>query len=223
MSLNKSVQVHSCRINKKDRYPRKLLVSGDLYIGDLGVGIGEQEWYYPLPKSCRCKRYVTVGEATEFVEQGRAVWILQFRRRKGEVVLNEEVSTKIWLRVEEPRVPRVDMISKADVERAFIGSERKSAHYIFNPIKKKFVTVRTLPKGFTAKDWAEEAEEENKFEKNHKERFIRYIEDCHDISMGFRAQLMVPFSPDPFEGRVLFPFGPETRTFGGVGKIKLDF
>lgn len=43
-------------------------------------------------------------------------------------------------------------------------------------------------------------------------RFIKYIENVHKMHMEARAKLIVPFIPDPFEGRVLFPFGKDQRT-----------
>jgi hypothetical protein len=43
-------------------------------------------------------------------------------------------------------------------------------------------------------------------------RFIKYIEDVHKMFMKERAKLIVEFKEDPFEGRVLFPFGPDQRT-----------
>lgn len=211
----KSVLVHSCRIRKEKGAPRDCLVSGYLYVGELGIKIGDQSWYYPLPESCRCKRRVSVAEATEFEARGWAVWILQFKRRKGEVVLNDEVSTKIWMPVVRERVPRVDLISRADVERAYIGSERKSSHYKYFPVLKMHLVVQGAPEGKTLKEWLKEAEEEKNFEARIRRQFYRYIEDCHELTMDFRAKLLVPFQPDPFEGRVLFPFSPDQRTMGG--------
>jgi hypothetical protein len=48
-----------------------------------------------------------------------------------------------------------------------------------------------------------------------KDEFKKKIEDIHQMQMEFRAKLIVPFRPDPFDGRVLFPFTPDQRTSGG--------
>jgi hypothetical protein len=46
-------------------------------------------------------------------------------------------------------------------------------------------------------------------------KFVRYIEEVHDMLSKGLQDLMVPFRPDPFEGRVLFPFALDERTPGG--------
>jgi hypothetical protein len=208
----KSVSVHSCNV-KKDGCPRIAVRSGDLYIGALGVALEKQDWYYPLPKKCRCKRQVTVAEATEFVGDGRAVWILRFRRDKGRVVLNDEAVCSIWMPVERERVPRIDLISRADIERSIFGSERKSKHYQYDPSKKRFESL-SQPKGMSRKDWLDDLKAEEAFERKIRREYANYIDECHRVAMEARAELMAPFRPDPFEGRCLFLFHDE-RTAGG--------
>lgn len=210
----RNILVHSCRV-KRDGCPRYAVISGDLYVGELGKGLEEQSWYHPLPKSCRCKRYIGVDEATEYVGRGWAVWILQFKRKKGEVILNEEVSTKVWMPVVRERVPRVDLISRADIERSVIGSEQKSRHYKFNPVSKRFEIIKEVPEGMTEKEWIKDATDEINFERRIRKQYTRYINECYKVAMDARAELIVPFRPDPFEGRTLFPFNVDQRTQGG--------
>ena len=217
--MSKPILVHSCTI-KKDGCPRDLVISGNAYVGELGVSLDNQGWYYPLPSSCRCKRRVSAADATEWVGRGWAVWILQFKRRKGEVVLNDEVSTKIWMPVERSRVQRVDLISRSDVERAYIGSEKKSKHYKYNRDLKRYVSIRTIPEGMNVKQWHDDEKQEVKFEKRIRSQYSDYIEEVHELYMGFRAKLIVPFIPDPFEGRCLFSFNSDQRTVGGYAEIK---
>jgi hypothetical protein len=185
-------------------------------VGELGVGLAEQGWYYPLPAKCRCKRMISTSEATEFVGRGWGVWILQFKRRKGEVVLNDVVSTKIWMPVERARVPRVDLISRSDVERAYTGSEQESKHFVYNRDLQKYIVV-PRPEGVTEKQWLADAKKEVDFENRIQKQYSDYIEQVHDLYMSFRAELIVPFRPDPFLGRVLFPFQKDLRTEGGLG------
>lgn len=211
MLVKRSVAVHSCHVRKDGKF-RDTLITGDLYVGELGVSIEQQSMYYPLPKSCRCKRRVSVAEATSFVAQGWAVWILQFKRKRGEVVLNDEVSTKIWMPVVRERVPRVDLISRADIERATIGSDKLSQHSKFNPVTNRFEPIKEPPIGVTAKEWAEDAAEEVNFERRIRRQYRRYIEACHQVTMDARAELMAPFRPDPFEGRTIFSFGKCQQT-----------
>lgn len=217
MTITKNILAHSCRI-KKDGRPRDLVVSGERYVGELGVNLAEQEWYYALPKKCRCKRYVSVAEATEFVASGWAVWILRFKRVRGEVRLNESGGEdQIWIRVVRERVPRVDLISRADIERSVLGSEKKSKHYRYNREKQRYEVITEVPEGYTKKQWMEDAENEVKFERRIRKQYSQYIQQCHDLTLGFRSRLVVPFQPDPFEGRTLFSFSKDERTVGGKG------
>jgi hypothetical protein len=213
--INKNVRVHTCTV-KRDPKPRDMVESGVKCVGELGIGLEEQKSYSDMPKSCRCRMFCTSAEATEFVKEGAAVWVLKFERKRGEVVLNDKWhGREIWRRVVRERVPRVDLISRADIERAFIGSEVRSKHFIFNKVSKKFEPIRVIPEGMTKKDWMEDALKEAKFEKRIRDQFRQYIDECHKVTMDFRAKLIVPFQEDPFEGRTIFAFGSEQRTEGG--------
>jgi predicted Holliday junction resolvase-like endonuclease len=141
------------------------------------------------------------------------VWILRFRRDKGRVVLNNEAVSSIWMPVERERVPRIDLISRADIERSIFGSERKSKHYRYNSYKKRFETV-THQVGLSKKEWQDDLKSEEQFERRIRKQYQQYIDECHRVAMEARAELMAPFRPDPFEGRCLFLFHDE-RTAGG--------
>jgi hypothetical protein len=210
------------------------------YVGELGIELKKQTWFFPIPKSCRCNkgRYVGTKEATRFVEQGKAVWALY--RKDGEMQIDERM---IWMPVVKERVPRVDMISRADVERAYIGSELRSGHYVYDRKKQKFVVIGTMPEGINKAEWAADAEAEVKHEKNIRKKFSQDIEECHGMILWSRIQCGrtrtvvrnglercegkwgIPLDDksytiraerkDPFEGRSLLPFSPESRTFGG--------
>lgn len=182
-------------------------------MGELGIGIAQQEWYYPLPLSCRCRRYITLTEATESVACGQAVWLLKVKKQA--VIPDEK---RIWMPIVREKVPRVDLISRPDIERAVIGSERISKHYQYNPRSKRYVMIRIVPEGMTKTEWMEDAKKEIAFEKRIRSQYQKYIEECHKIYMDNRAKLMVPFKPDPFEGRTLFTFANDQRTFGGIGE-----
>jgi hypothetical protein len=205
-ALNKSVLVHSCH-PKDELIPKDLLVPNERYVGE--TNIEKQVWFRPFPKSCRCRRYITLYEADEQVGCGQAIWVLKIKR--GAVIPDE---SQVWMPIVREKVPRIDLITKADIERCYIGSERKSKHYVFNKSKKKFVVIRTIPEGMTKKEWDEDAQEEINFERRFRKQFKEYIEGCHAVTMEARAKLIVPFKPDPFDGRTLF-FTPDERTAGG--------
>lgn len=153
-----SVKVHTCLI-KDDEKVRKYLIPGELYLA-LEDGY---KGYRAIPTKCDCKKHVTTQQAETLVSTGQAQVIWKTKRRLIEPDLN-----CIWMS-QSRQVPRVDLISTADIERAFL---------------------------------------------DHNEDSIAYIEMVHELYMENRAALIVPFRPDPWEGRTLFTFAREERTKG---------
>jgi hypothetical protein len=127
----------------------------------------EMKWFRSIPEKCNCKLLLSTNKAQEFIDQGKAIFIYGIKRHK--LYIDE---TQILLPVEKRQTPRVDLITKADIERAYCDK---------------------IPK------------------------YIEYIEMVHEMIMIERAKLIVPFREDPTEGRLLFPFGADQRTYGGHG------
>ena len=213
--INRPILVHSCRIEPNGSL-RENVVSGDSYVGELGIKLEQQVWYYPLPKTCRCKRRISVSEATEYEQDGRAVWILKFIRRKGEVILNpDQTFNAVWMPIVRERVPRVDLITRADIERGYIGSEKRSKHWIFNQTLKKFVRVGTIPEGMTKQEWIKDGFEEEAFERKIRRQYEQYINECGKLLIEGRRKILTTYWPepfDPFRGQPIFVFGPDNRT-----------
>jgi hypothetical protein len=169
----------------------------------------ESLYYLKLPKSCRCRKFITMYAADQFVESGKATRTFKLLARGLQKDENQ-----IWMPIVRERVPRVDLISRSDMERAYIGSNQKSRHHQYNPSTKKFEVIRTVPEGLTLGQWLLKAEEEVQFERRIRKQYKQYIDQCHDVTMNARAELIVPFQRDPFEGRTIFSFGNEQRTAG---------
>jgi hypothetical protein len=223
------VRVHSCRIQlrtipfenlmREERYVeikkmRKVRDFGRPEPGKLSEAfvIEEREeveslYYLKLPKSCRCRKFITMYAADQFVESGKATRTFKLLARGLQKDENQ-----IWMPVVRERVPRVDLISRSDMERAYIGSNQKSRHHQYNPRTKKFEVIRTVPEGLTLGQWLLKAEEEVQFERRIRKQYKQYIDQCHDVTMAARSELIVPFRVDPFEGRTLFSFAKEQRT-----------
>ena len=193
------VLAHACRLC--ELVHRDKLEAHRRYIGE--KNIEAQIWYAPLPKRCRCRWFITLHQADDLVGNGEALWVL--KTENGALVQDE---TQIYM-PRRVRVPRVDLISRADIERAYIGSENKCRHHVYNPIKKKFVVKQTIPENMTKQQWLEDAEKEIQHERRIRKQYRVYIEECHKVTMDERAKLIRPFQPDPFEGRTIFAFGPE--------------
>jgi len=119
-----------------------------------------------LPDRCRCRKWIKLFDADQQIQMGSAFRIL--RKKRGALTADER---EIWMPIirlssELPRVPRIDLITSTDIERAYVYDQQK---------------------------------------------FIDHIERVHKMYMEERAKLIVPWIPDPFEGRALFIF-PDERS-----------
>lgn len=119
-TLEYTVAVHWCKM-PADEHLRKNLESGNRYLLCM---IGETPWYRLLPKTCKCRKKITMAEASTLLQQGVAnpIWISG--RKAVEVDM-----TSIWM-AQQRQVPRVDLISRADIERAYIDHMKSSMEYI---------------------------------------------------------------------------------------------
>jgi hypothetical protein len=109
-----SVLIHSCQLDFSERL-RQYLIPGERYIF---VGNG----YRILPKRCRCKKQVTKAKAEQMVADGIAEPVWKTRCRRVQIDF-----TRIWM-AQQVQVPRVDLISQADIERFVEGNETSIAY-----------------------------------------------------------------------------------------------
>ena len=167
------VLVHTC--HDRDTDPRRLPqfnLDRKYYTDDPKFSS-----FLPLPLKCKCKKMVSKNKAKDMLENGQALSVFKpplARAKDSEegLRLNDDRLdlTQIVSVVNRAQTPRVDVITKADVERAYISG--------------------------SAED-------------------IEHIERMHAMLVESLLELIVPWSPDPQEGRLLFPFGPDQRTIGG--------
>lgn len=185
-----SVKTHTCRllsdqvIFEEDmqpgkryiniRYPRQEGKKEKPYLEE----VKREPEYYAFPEKCKCRLWMTLHDAVELNKCGQALWA--YGVFDGVISVHwpgKQSVGHIWRPVVREKVPRIDLITKADIQRAY---------------------------GFKYERLSRQQDE-----------FARYIEEVHAISMQERAKLIVPFKPDPFHGRVLFPFSNDQRTVGG--------
>jgi hypothetical protein len=239
--VNKSVLVHSCHplsgelsrtaLEIEGRYVEKINTLGGKDLGAvprLGqeapppLALLSEPQYLIMRSKCRCRRWITLWEADEYHQIGKAFQVLMLTR--GALVRDESL---IWMPVTRERVPRVDLISRPDIERAFIGSDKLSKHFFYNATKKRYEPVGK-PAGAVQHDWLMEARAEIEFEQKFRKRFQSMIDEWHNMYMTERAKWIVDWSTveakwqeangskdDPFLGRQLLAFGPDQRTWGG--------
>ena len=182
-----SVRVHSCLLlDERGSFIEDKLIPAERYICVKNPRKDEpveksylEEWtkepeYYMMRSKCSCRKWTTFHDAVEMAKSGQALWA--YRVKKQTVYRCEpgfprsDAVGHIWTPVIVGQVPRIDLITRSDIERAYVSEVGAS---------------------------------------------ITYIEEVHKLQMEERAKLIVPFVPDPQEGRCLFPFAADQRTAGG--------
>jgi len=187
MTEDRRVLVHSCYCIVQDQ-PESALVPDVNYVSADAAPVGSSEaWFHVLPFKCKCRKRISFHEAEEQMQVGRARPIIRYTAKaRINTVLDHENFSRgsyggtpmVWMPIVRAQTPRVDLITSIDIERAFCCDCRRE------PGQK-------LWKKFHSKDCSGR-------------RHSRYIDEVHQIYLDNRAELIVPFSPDPFEGRVLF-------------------
>lgn len=117
-----SVRVHSCLVQFNIR-AEKFLTIGNKYL--MMASEDERDvWYRLLPKRCNCRKMVTKIYADDLVSTGQAQPIWRFKRHKIEMDYSS-----IWM-AQQRQVPRIDLISKADIERMAIDQNQDAIDYV---------------------------------------------------------------------------------------------
>ena len=164
MISGRRVIVHSCHAETEIRNKENFNSRRRYYSDD-----PKFESFKAIPIKCSCKKMVTEEQAKIYIEQGKAFKV--YKPKDKRPLDDKRVDHyQIVMPVTKSQTPRVDLITKADIERAYVDGQ---------------------------------------------EKYIRQIELIHEMIMEERAKLIVPFQEDPCDGRLLFPFGPDQRTYRG--------
>ena len=226
-----SVKVHTCRL-LQDYGPGTLeeqILPSNRYIcvrnprADEGAPKSwleqvtkEPEYYRMRPDgNCKCRKWITFREAIDLCDSGHALWA--FKKKDGKVLRCEPDPPRrnalgplrgalghIWRPVVVGRVPRIDLITKADIERAYVNKVPSSIKKI-EMIHEMHMEARALMfYGLTIEDGQVI---ENKDGVPHLVGNQRKV--------GSRAYGAPEFIDDPMAGRCLFQFTADERTAGG--------
>jgi hypothetical protein len=170
--IHKSVVVHHCfllhQISEKQVKPSDTEIRRYVLWGVTKEGVKQ---FRQIPQKCRCRKRVSVEDAEAMWANGSAEEVYKCKEDKVFPERDEKgYRTMVWCRFwtdAKAKIARIDMVTRADVERAYVDLKKESQDL---------------------------------------------IEEVHLMQMLSRAALIAPFRPDPFEGRVLFPFSPDERT-----------
>lgn len=109
------VLVHTCHDRKTEiRYIDKLDYARKYYTDD-----PKFVSFKPLPEKCDCKRFVSDDKRDELLMKGTA--LLVYMPKEGHSLNEDRVDwSQIVMVVNRTQTPRVDLITKADMERAYV-------------------------------------------------------------------------------------------------------
>lgn len=186
----KGVLLHTCHDRKTEIRTYKHLNHERFYY----TSDDKFDSFKAVPLKCECKRYLSDLKAWELVIAGDALPV--YKPKEGQLLhaINDVDDAQIVMVVDRPQTPRVDLITKADMERAYTPTVLKAVVEAVQTGNKSVFDKHKVSISVDSSD------------------FVDHIEAVHDMIMEARAALIVPFQPDPLDGRILFPFGPDQRT-----------
>ena len=232
-TIEKSVLVHSCELQPVVR-PESSLQIGAKYVlvkedpAEISTvafdGTGQ---YFALKDKCNCRQLVTFAESENILKIGgaKAIWHLNLKMKRMELcqirkqIFNTRadgkkeqvgvlVETHIW-RQQQVKVPRVDVISFKDIQRAYLDDHHFYIDYI-EDVHDLYMQNRL---DLFAPEVAVELKrlyhadhEKTKLLKNGERKQLEQIAD------KIKAK---GFKEDPTQGRLIFPFPIDSRTKGG--------
>lgn len=186
----KGVLVHTCFDQKTEIRNLKYLQANRYYY----TTDDKFESFKALPLKCECKRYLTDEKGGKLVARGNAVPVYKPKENKLLHAENDIDEYQVIMIVDRPQTPRVDLITKADMERAYTPTALKAVVEAIQTGNRSLFDKHKVSFDADSRHYAD------------------HIEEVHFMIMQARAELIVPFRDDPQEGRILFPFGPDQRT-----------
>ena len=119
------VRVHSCRKATELRgidylTPRRLYYSDDPQFRS----------FKALPEKCTCKKWVSYEKADILVARGTALVVYKPRANKPLDVNHDIDISQVIMVVNRSQTPRVDLITRSDIERAFLDGRQDYIDYI---------------------------------------------------------------------------------------------
>ena len=122
--MNREVKVHTCHEDTEIRDIRYLDSTLKYYSDD-----PKFRSFKALPVKCACKKTVSVEKAKDLIAKGVALKI--YKPEYGRSLNDNRVDRfQIVMVVNRAQTPRVDLITKADMERAYVDGRQDYIDHI---------------------------------------------------------------------------------------------
>ena len=119
------VRVHSCRKHTELR-GIDYLTPGRFYYSD----DPKFAYFKAIPETCNCRKYVSLEKADILVARGTAIVVYKPRANKALDAKNDVDITQVIMVVNRSQTPRVDLITRSDIERAYCDGRQDYIDYI---------------------------------------------------------------------------------------------
>lgn len=234
-TLVKSVLVHSCALMPVVQPEASLKIDAKYVRLDedpdeiTTIPLEGKGQYFELNESkCNCRQLATFKEMEHLLKVGgaKALWLLNLKKKRMELcqlrkpiyTVNEKgkkvptgvtmIETHIWKR-QQVKVPRVDVVSFQDVERAYLDGHHFYIDYIED--------VHDMYMQNRLELFDPKVAEELKRLYNADQKKTRILSGKVRKQLENKANEIKNkgFKDDPTEGRLIFPFPPDERTPGG--------
>jgi hypothetical protein len=133
-----SVLVHTCQSAGDDSDAPSKQSSYCTFIRDIKHLNSKRRYYTtdpkfesfkPVPLKCACRKYITNAQADEYVRVGKALVV--YHPKGDHFVSEKDIDvTQIVMPLDRAQTPRVDMITKTDIERAYVYEYKKDIKLI---------------------------------------------------------------------------------------------
>lgn len=232
-TIVKSVLVHSCELQPVVS-PESSVQIGIRYVlvkedpEEISTipfdGTGQ---YFAMKDKCNCRQLVTFADSEELLKIGgaKAIWQVNLKRKRMEMCqlrkqifqtradgkkeqIGVLIETHIWRR-QQVKVPRVDVISFKDIQRAYIDEHHFYIDYIED--------VHDLYMQNRLDLFAPEVATDLKRLYNASHNKTKLVEGKERQQLEQQADKIKTkgFKDDPTDGRLIFPFPSDERTKGG--------
>lgn len=164
---------------------------------------------------CKCRKKVDINEARKLVENGLAEWLIIGREPVPvpeicHLCLNDALLKKSCSncnKTGEIIVVKYSLIRSNDIVEVSRGSGEPGKEIFRSAISKQTPRSATIEKSHIERAYVYGQDEEQ-----------QRIEEYGRSTARLLNSFIVPFKADPNEGRILFPFGADERSFPRVAR-----